>query len=108
MSPKVLYSILCVAGAALPYSQLVPWLGVHGLDATRFAEDMFANGVAAAFGLDVLVSAAALLVFVRVDGRRFCMTWLWLPVLGTLVAGVSCGLPLFLAMREHAREGVRR
>ena len=53
------------------------------------------------FGMDVLVSAVALLVFVRSERTRLGMVERWLPLLAVLIIGVSLGLPLFLYMRER-------
>ncbi|MFL6500493.1 MAG: DUF2834 domain-containing protein [Candidatus Udaeobacter sp.] len=33
---------------------------------------------------------------------------LWLPIVATLAVGVSCGLPLFLYMRERVRDATKR
>jgi Terpene cyclase DEP1 len=52
------------------------------------------------FGLDVIVSAFVLIPFVLAEGSRLTMKQLWAPVVGTLLVGVSFGLPLFLLMRE--------
>jgi uncharacterized membrane protein len=62
---------------------------------------MFSTRIGAFFGLDVLVSAVVLLAFIAWEGRRRGMQMLWLPVAATCVVGVSCGLPLFLFMREQ-------
>jgi len=98
------YLLLCVLGIVLPYSQFVPWLLENGLDVPLLFEELFSTRIGAFFGLDVIVSAIALLVFIYVDGRRLEMRRLWLPVLGCLLVGVSLGLPLFLYMREVALE----
>jgi hypothetical protein len=98
---KIFYAILSIAGAIIPYSQLVPWAAEHGLDARGFALELFSTRSGAFFGLDVLISAFALLAFIGWEGRRARMTKLWLPVTVTLLIGVSCGLPLFLFMRER-------
>ena len=54
--------------------------------------------------MDVVVSAFALAVLVRAEGRRLHMRRLWLPIAAVLLVGVSLGLPLFLYMRESALE----
>ena len=97
----IFYAILAVAGAIIPYSQFVPWVGQHGLDARGFALELFSTRIGAFFGLDVLVSAIVLLAFIQWEGRRLKMTKLWMPVAATLLVGVSCGLPLFLCLRER-------
>jgi hypothetical protein len=97
---KIIYAILAVAGAIIPYSMMVPWVVQHGLDPKGFVLELFSTRVGAFFGLDVIISAIALLAFIAWEGRRARMTKLWLPVTFTLLIGVSCGLPLFLFMRE--------
>ena len=54
--------------------------------------------------MDVVVSAFALAVLVRAEGRRLHMRRRWLPIAAVLLVGVSLGLPLFLYMRESALE----
>ena len=100
MQPKHRYLALCVAGAVLPYSQFIPFLGQHGFDARLFAAQLFANRISAFFALDVIVSAVVLLTFVRTEGRRAGVKHLWAPIAATLLVGVSLGLPLFLYLRE--------
>jgi lysylphosphatidylglycerol synthetase-like protein (DUF2156 family) len=96
-----LYLALAVLGAALPLSQLFPFLAAHGLDVPLLHRQLFSNHVSAFFGLDVIVSAFALFLFVGVEGRRQRMKNLWVYVLCTLLVGVSLGLPLFLFFRER-------
>jgi hypothetical protein len=96
----MLYLWLCILGTVLPYAQLVPFIRDHGLDLRLFVEQLFANRIAAFFGMDVIVSAVALWVFVRVEGRRVGIRHLWAPLGAILLVGVSLGLPLFLYMRE--------
>jgi len=100
MKPRYLYLILCVLGIVLPYSQFVPWILEHGLDPALFFHEFFANRIGGFFGMDVLVSAIVLIIFVQVEGRRLGMHRLWIPVVGTLLFGVSLGLPLFLYLRQ--------
>ena len=96
---KRTYLALAVAGTLLPYSQFVPFVREHGLDVQLFFAQLFANRISAFFALDVIVSSIALWVFVFAEGRRAGVRHLWLPVAASLLVGVSCGLPLFLAMR---------
>ena len=56
------------------------------------------------FGMDVLVSAAVLVVFMRIEGSRLRITGRWLPVLALLLVGVSLAFPMFLYMRERNLE----
>jgi hypothetical protein len=98
---KPFYLLCAIAGAIIPYSQFVPWLAEHGPDARGFVAELFSTRIGAFFGLDVIISAAALLAFILWEGRRQNMSMLWAPVAATCLVGVSCGLPLFLYMRER-------
>jgi hypothetical protein len=98
---KILYAILALAGAIVPYSQFVPWAMEHGLDARGFTTELFSTRIGAFFGLDVFIAALVLLAFIRWEGHRLKMTKLWMPMAATVLVGVSCGLPLFLFLRER-------
>jgi hypothetical protein len=100
----MLYLFLCFPGVALPYSQFVPWVIEHGLDMRLFVHQLFANRIGGFFGMDVFVSAVALIGFVRNEGGRLKMDRLWLPIASVLLVGVSLGLPLFLYLRERELE----
>lgn len=95
------YLALCVLGAVLPYSQLVPWIATHGLDFPLLLQELFSTRVSGFFGLDVIVSAIVLVIFVLSEGRRLDVSRLWLPVVATLLVGVSLGFPLFLYLRQR-------
>lgn len=99
---KAFYLACAIAGAIIPYSQFVPWLAEHGPDAKGFVVELFSTRIGAFFGLDVLVSAVVLLAFIVWEGRRQRVPMLWAPVAATCLVGVSCGLPLFLYLRERA------
>ena len=101
MKLKTVYLVLCLLGAVLPYWYFVPWVAQNGPNMPLFFQQLFANHIGAFFGLDVFVSGAALLVFVRSESSRLGVRGRWLPLIAVLTVGVSLGLPLFLYMREH-------
>ena len=100
MKTRNFYLVCCVLGLVLPYSQFVPWLLEHGLNFTLFFRELFANRISAFFAMDVIVSAIVLIWFIQSEGKRLRVGLLWLPTVGTLVVGVSFGLPLFLFLRQ--------
>jgi hypothetical protein len=104
MRPKHLYLGLCVIGTVLPYSQFLPFLREHGLDAHAFIDQLFATNIGGFFGWDVIVSSLVLWVMVAVEGRRAGIGHRWAPIAANLAVGVSLGLPLFLYMREVRRK----
>jgi hypothetical protein len=101
MKLRYLYLIFAVLGLILPYSQFIPWIAEHhALNISIFLRDLFANRISAFFAMDVVVSAVVLISFIQTEGKRLQMRLLWLPTLGTLLVGVSFGLPLFLYLRQ--------
>jgi hypothetical protein len=65
-----LYLSLALAGAVLPYAQFLPWLAEHGLNPGLLMTELFSTRIGGFFGLDVLVSAVALIAFIRSEGAR--------------------------------------
>jgi hypothetical protein len=100
MTIRTTYFVFCLLGFAFPYSQFIPWVLERGLDVPLFWGELFSNRIGGFFGMDVIVSACVLTLFVFVEGRRLGMQRLWVPIVGTFLVGVSFGLPLFLYMRH--------
>ena len=107
MKMRHVYAALCVPGALLPWSQLLPWMIDFGPDLPLLFRALFVNAVSGAFAIDLIITAMVVTVLVVVEGARSGLRRLWLPVLGTFLIGVSFGLPLFLYMRERQRERAR-
>jgi len=103
MKIRHLYLVFALIGVILPYSQFLPWIVEHhALNMPLFIRDLFANRISAFFAMDVIVSAIVLILFIQSEGKRLRMQLLWLPTIGTLIVGVSLGLPLFLYLRQLA------
>ncbi|MGB0036034.1 MAG: DUF2834 domain-containing protein [Candidatus Acidiferrales bacterium] len=100
----MIYLVLCVLGLALPYSQFVPWVAANGLNMHLFGQQLFANRIGGFFGMDVIVSALAFLVFAGNERARIGVPGRWLPLIAVCTVGVSLGLPLFLYLRERRLE----
>jgi hypothetical protein len=98
---RALYLALAIIGFAVPYSQFIPWLLEHGPNLRLLFSELFSTRIGAFFGLDVLISAVVLIGFIRRDSARRKMRHAWLPIAATCLVGVSCGLPLFLFLRER-------
>jgi hypothetical protein len=89
-----------MVGAILPYWKFIPWVIEHGLNLSLLCQELFATRIGAFFGLDVIVSAIVLFVFIVTERRRLVIAHSWLPIVATLLVGVSLGLPLFLYLRQ--------
>lgn len=107
MRLRHVYLGLCVLGLALPFWKLLPWIIDHGLNLSLLCQELFATRIGAFFGLDVVVSAVVLFVFILSEGRRLAIALLWLPMIATLLVGVSLGLPLFLYLRQRRLDATR-
>jgi hypothetical protein len=94
--PPTLYLLFAIAGAALPLFQFLPWIAEHGLDLPLFFSELFANRISSFFALDVIVSAVVLIVWILHSRTRHG----WMAIVGTLLIGVSFGLPLHLYLRH--------
>ena len=86
MKLRHLYLTFAVIGLVLPYSQVIPWVAEHhALNMALFLRDLFANRISAFFGMDVIVSAVVLIVFIGSEGKRLGMRLLWLPIVSVFV-----------------------
>lgn len=101
---QITYLILCILGTVLPYSQFLPFLIENGFDVKLFLEQLFANRISAAFGLDFIISSVVLWIFVFSEGSRLKMKNLWVYIASYVLAGISLALPLFLLMRQRKLE----
>ncbi|BDC48517.1 hypothetical protein F183_A08330 [Bryobacterales bacterium F-183] len=91
------YLLLAVLGLVIPYSKFLPWLFRNGLNLPLFFQELFVNRISSFFGWDVILSAVALLYWIW---REKHVPRRWMAATGTLLVGVSFGLPLFLYLRE--------
>ena len=109
MTPKQLYLGLAVLGLIIPYTQFTPWvIATHGVNLRLFFEELTVNRISMFFGWDVIISAIVLFAFMRIERRRNPVKHWWLPIAGTLLVGVSFGLPLFLYLREDGLPSASR
>jgi hypothetical protein len=99
---KTTYLLLCALGVLLPYAAFGPWLIEHGPAVYLLAVQVVDSPVAAFAWADVLVSAAALLVFMAREHSMRPVRHAWLPLVGLLCVGVSLALPLYLYLRESS------
>jgi len=101
MRLKNLYLTLCILGLVIPYVPFVSWVLEHGLDMGALLAELLSTRIGAFFGLDVIISAVVVLVFISNDARLEPVPGRWVAVVGTIVVGVSFGFPLYLYLREH-------
>jgi hypothetical protein len=89
----------------VPYLPFAAWLSHQPWDAqlpVRFWAELASTRIGLFFGLDVVVSAVVLFTWMLIERKRGSRARLWTAVLGTLMVGVSLGLPLYLYERERS------
>lgn len=87
------FLVLAIIGVAVPYAAFIPFILDNGLNLPLIIEQAGENRIAAFAWLDVIVSAAALLV--AAFSREFITFKQALVVtVLTCLAGVSAGLPM--------------
>lgn len=95
---KHVYLGAALVGAIAPYAFFVGFFNEEGLALTTFIEALFANGAAAGFTADLLITSVVFWAFMlsRADGPRP-----WPFILANLVIGLSFAFPLYLYVRER-------
>lgn len=101
MTLRLLYLILAVLGAFIPYYHLVDFIVLHGFNVNLFIEQMTASPISNFFAWDTLLAGISVIVFILVEGQRKKIPYLWMYIMFTLLVGVSMGLPAFLYGRQR-------
>lgn len=107
MRPFYIYLTMCIAGVAVPYSQIVPWIVDHGLNVPLMIERLTSSRVTLFFALDVVVATFVLWIFTVIEWRRGNIRHGWAPIVASIVVGVSLALPLLLLLREWKKPALR-
>lgn len=97
MIQRRVFGSLAVLGLVIPYTAFGVFLARNGFDLVLLVEQAFGTPGAAFLALDVIVAAVVLIVAVVLDDRAMRRP---LVVAATLLVGPSCGLPLWLALRQ--------
>lgn len=94
------YLALFIVGTVIPYYHFILFISENGIDFYLMMTRLFTNHMSTFFAWDVLISAVVLLLFIISDMTRETIKYLWMPIVATILIGVSSGLPLFLYLRE--------
>ena len=98
---KILYLILAIAGAVVPYLFFIQFFGEVGIDLQSFVAALFANGAAGGFTADLLITSGVFWIYMfnQKEGPAP-----WLFVVLNLSIGLSCALPAYLYASIRAGE----
>ncbi|MEE4298600.1 MAG: DUF2834 domain-containing protein [Pseudomonadales bacterium] len=101
MTRASLYLLLAVLGALVPWLCFGFWFVEAGIGLS-FLRAALANGVAAGFTADVVISSLAFWLWIAADAREQRAGPIWPFVLLNLTVGLSCALPAWLLRRERS------
>lgn len=92
--------LAALIGAILPLSQFLPWALEDAENIGLFLRESTTTPAARAVLADILWAAAVFSVFVVVQAWRTKSWKLLFAILATWTLGLSCGLPLYFALRD--------
>lgn len=92
------YLVIAIIGLVLPYSQFILFLLDNGVNVGLIVHEITAYRLSTFAWLDVIVTASVLIITVLEEKQKLGH-W-WIPVAASLLIGPSCGLPLYLFLRE--------
>ncbi len=101
---KKFYFVAMIVGAVTPLYLFTQHFAARGFSLSDFVVASFPNPAASGLVADLILSATlGLIVFGR-EARALGVRGFWAVALGTLLIGLSFGLPLYLYLRESRFE----
>ena len=101
---KLFYLATAVFGTFLPWLYFAGFVAENGVNVPLFIAQIFATKPSAGFTADLLISSAVFWAWSWNDAREKNVPGWWLTIPAILLVGLSLGLPLYLWLREQARE----
>ena len=103
MPSRSTWIAFCVVGTLVPWAFFGSFFATNGLAPISFVKGLFANGAAAGFSTDVLISIAVFWLWSFYDAKREDIRNWWLVLPAGFTVGLSLALPLYLALREPGK-----
>ena len=101
MSPtRLLFLALAILGTILPMRHFLAWFGENGWSIMGMVDAWHANAATSGLVWDLTIAALALTIWVLIEAVRGRNWWGLIAIPATFCIGVSCGLPLYLALRR--------
>ena len=98
---KMLYLVLAIVGAVLPYAFFIQHFSSEGIGLSGFVAALFANPAAGGFTADLLVTSVVFWIFMFHQRSRDKGPQPIIFILLNLPIGLSCALPAYLYARER-------
>lgn len=104
MQMKNIYLGFSVLGFVVPYIFFGKFLFENGIDIGLFFTSLFSNDISSFFGVDVIISAIVLIIYILIDAKRYEVKRYSYALIGTLLVGVSFALPFYLYLKESQKK----
>jgi hypothetical protein len=104
VSLRNFYLIMSVAGTVIPWAFFASFFASHGPNLPFFIANLFANGAAGGFSIDVMISIAVFWVWSFADaGKNHVRRW-WLVIPAGFFVGLSLAMPLYFYLQAAAKD----
>ena len=97
---RLIFFALAILGAVLPMRYFLAWFGENGFSIMGMVDAWHVNAATSGLVWDLTIAALALTVWVLIETSRDRNWWGLVAIPATFCIGVSCGLPLYLALRR--------
>ena len=98
---RPVFLALALWGAVHPMYYFITWFQANGWDIWAMVDAWHANAATSGLVWDLTIAAIALTVWVVVEVFRTRNYLSLVAIPATFCIGVSCGLPLYLALRDR-------
>jgi hypothetical protein len=95
---------LTVVGFLVPNAMVVAFLSEHGFDLGHYLGNWFGTLPSAQLVVDLAICGVAFVGWSAVDGPRSGVRRWWVTIPATLFVGLCLAIPLYLLLRERARD----
>ena len=97
---KQFYMVLAIIGTVVPWLFFGRFFALNGIDIPLFLRSLFANGPAAGFSADVLISIVVFWVWATIDARSKQIRYWWIIFPAGFTVGLSLAMPLYFYLRH--------
>lgn len=101
MNLKMVYLLMAIVGAFVPYLFFGGFFIAEGLDVLLFIQSLFANGAAGGFAADLFISSFVFWAFMFSRQQSGPKPWAFIVI--NLTVGLSCALPAYLWAIERRK-----
>lgn len=101
---KQFWLVLTVLGTVIPYAFFIPWALEHDFNIPLLFVQNTESLAGRFFTADLVLTGLALVIYILARERRHHVPYYGLSLLGTLLVGISCGLPLYYYLEECDRQ----